>query len=466
MLVPINITGQSYKNRSKPLSKQVTQNFYSELLDDQAVKSNYVLQPFPGMTLFGTGTGVDRGMIEHNSILYKVSGTTLYSVDSNGAHTTLGTIPGTGRCILEGIGSSIVVVSQGIPYLWNGSTLATITDSDLETPNGATHLNNQMIFDGDGGRFVSSLVGDATDIPGLNYATAESNADDLLRAYAFDQLLYLFGNKTLEVWWNSGVGSPPFDRMEGAIMQIGLAAIHSVSHNDEFMYCLSDDNHVYRVKGASKEPVDSAAIHSEVSAFSQTSDAIGFCFTMEGQNFYCLTFPGENVTKLFSETTGWSDLSSGTQGKRSYANSYAYAFRKHLVADYRSGNIYEWDLENYTDNGDAIVRLRDTGSLHGGLFGKPGKRVTMNSFELIMETGVGLVTGQGQDPVILLQFSDDGGQTFSTEMPATIGKLGEFQWQVRWDCLGSFHERIMRVRISDPVFCSIHNASADLEVGI
>ena len=90
----------------------------------------------------------------------------------------------------------------------------------------------------------------------------------------------------------------------------------------------------------------------------------------------------------------------------------------------------------------------------------------MNSFELIMETGVGLVSGQGSDPLILLSFSDDGGKTWSTEMPATIGEAGEFQWQVRWDCLGSFYERILRVKISDPVFCSIHNAAADLEVGI
>ena len=83
-----------------------------------------------------------------------------------------------------------------------------------------------------------------------------------------------------------------------------------------------------------------------------------------------------------------------------------------------------------------------------------------------METGVGIVSGQGSDPVVILQISDDGGRTWGTEMREKIGKLGHFQTGVRWTALGAFYERILRVRVSDPVFLSIHSASADLEAGI
>ena len=68
MLVPINITGGSYTSRSRPLSAQVTKNFYPELQDEIANQDQYVILPYPGLTLFGTGTGVDRWMLEHKTI--------------------------------------------------------------------------------------------------------------------------------------------------------------------------------------------------------------------------------------------------------------------------------------------------------------------------------------------------------------------------------------------------------------
>lgn len=465
MLVPINITGQTHKSRSRPLSSQVTQNWYAEAPDNPSAKSPYVLMPFPGMKDFGSASGMDRGMYVHKEVLYKVTGQTLYSVSPSGAHTTLGSVPGSGRCIFSGIGSNVVLTTQGKAYQYNGSTVAEITDNDLETPNSVAHLNNQAIYDGDGGRFCTSDVGDATAINALNYATAESDADDIVRVYTHNQLLYLMGDRTIETWWNSGVGTPPFDRVEGGIFQVGLEALHSVASNDRFMYFLGDDSHVYRIDGGSiSPPITSVGIHHEIAGYATVSDAIGFCFTMEGQNFYCLILPGQNRSFLFSEQTGWSELSS--DGGRTFANSYAYCYRKHLVADRRSGSIYEWDLNTYSDAGEPIIRIRDTGPLTGEAIGVPGRRVEMNAFSLIMETGVGLLSGQGSSPTISLQVSDDGGKSWSTEMWVSVGKSGEFQQEVRWNALGSFYERTLRIKCSDPVFYCIHSASAELEAGV
>lgn len=462
--IDVNITGPTAQSRSRPLSSQLTQNFYAELVDAPGAKSRYVLHSFPGMKPFGNAVGVGRGMFEHNGVLYKVTGTTLYSVSASGAHTALGTIPGTARCIFDGIGSNVVVVTQGVPYLYNGSTVAAITDVDLETPNSATHLNNIIIYDGDGGRFCSSDVGDATSIDGANYATAESRPDDLVRVYAFNQLLFLLGQKSIEIWWNDGAGSPPFSRVEGGIISVGLGALHSVASNDQAMYWLGDDSHVYRYAGQTSERVSSTSIHHEIANLGSVSDAIGLCFNLENQDFYLLTLPVANKSWLFSESTGWTTLSSG--GGRTYIASYAYVYRRHLVEDYRNGNIYELDLNTYTDNGTEQVRIRDTAPIHGALFGAPGKRVELNRFELIMETGVGLSAGQGINPKVALSFSDDGGRTFGTEMWAEMGASGEFQHSVSWSGLGSFYERILRVMVSDPVAVSIHSASADVEVGI
>jgi hypothetical protein len=463
MNVALNITGGSYQSRSLPLSAQVTKNFYPELLDNKAVKSEYVLHSFPGLTVFCPLNGDDRGMFEAGGFLYKVQGTILYKIDQYANVTALGTIPGTGYCIFSQIITNILMVTDGRVFIYNQSGISEVTDPDLETPNSLAFLNNQIIYDGDDGRFVTSDVGDGSAINALNYATAESHPDSLVRVYVFNQTLYLFGEKSIEPWYNSGSGNPPFDRLEGGIIQTGLAAVYSVANNDQYIYHLGDDSHVYRMTGSQNKPITTIGIAHAFENYDVITDAIGFCFSMEGQNFYYLTFPTENKSWCYSENADiWFELSRGVNRYR--ATSYAFAFRKHLVAD--NQNIYQVSLDAFTDAGEPILRVRDTGPLHGGLFRAPGKELEMNRFELIMETGTGLLSGQGFDPKIMLSFSDDGGKTFSTEMWGQIGQMGQGIFKVEWSVLGSFFSRIIRVQTSDPVFYSIHSASADIEVCI
>ena len=84
--IPVNATGPSYQDRSRPLSSQVTRNFYPEV--NPSGKSQYVLKSFPGQTLFGSTTaGVDRGMHIMKEVVYRVVGETLYQVSSTGVQT-------------------------------------------------------------------------------------------------------------------------------------------------------------------------------------------------------------------------------------------------------------------------------------------------------------------------------------------------------------------------------------------
>ncbi len=464
MLVPINLTGGTYKHPSLPLSAQVTRNFWPQQIDNPSAKSSYVLESWPGLTLLGSGTGADGGQFEHNGTLYHVCGTTLYSVASDGTHTSLGTITGTGPCIFDALGSSIAIVRGGVVSVWNGTTLSTV--AGVETPNSCSHLNNQMLYDGDAGRFCVSDVGALGTINALNYATAESLADDLLRVYAFSDQVYLFGNKTIELWWNSGVGNPPFDRVQNATIKIGLKALHSVASNKDSLYFLGTDSRVYRVSGGQSLAVTDRAMARAIEEYSDASDAIGWCFTKDDQYFYQITFPTADKSFIYPEGGQWFEVSSGVTGARYIGNSYSYAHGRHLIGDYQNGNLYELSDSTYTENGSVIRRVRDTGPLHGGLMRAQGKRLEMNRFELIMETGVGIVSGQGSDPVVMLSFSDDGGRTFCTETWGTIGQLGAYRWKIEWFALGSFDSRIVRVAISDPVKVSIHSAAADIEIGI
>jgi len=465
--VPLNITGGTAQLKSRALSNQLTRNFWPRRIDEPLAKDTYILEGFPGLKLFGSTTGnADRGMLTHLAIAYQVSGENLFSFDSAGVSTSLGTIPGAERCILEGIGSNVVIVTDGKAYQWDTAVVTEITDADLETPNSVAHLNNQMLFDGDGGRFVSSDVGDATSIDALNFATAESNADDLTRIYVHAQIAYMLGDVTTEPHWNSGVGKPPFDRIEQGLIPVGLGALHAVTNDDDFIYWLTEDLQVVAVQGSNLTNISDQSLVRAIQSYTTTSDAIMWTLNLEGTWLLMLTFPTAQRTWVYPRGGEWFEWSNGTVGSRSLANSYMKAHGKHLIGDYTSGNVYELDFDTFTDNGDPIIRTRDTAPIHGGLIGSPGKTIEVNRFELIMETGIGLLAGQGSDPIVMISMSDDDGATFGTEMWIQAGKLGKRQTIVELHGLGTFTSLVIRLKVSDPVYWSFHSAVVDIEVGI
>lgn len=468
MEIEVNLAGGTYQHRSRPLSAQVTRNFWPQVQDGAGI-SQYILETFPGLTLFSAGSGADRGMFEHKGVPYKVTGTTLASISSAGTRTTLGTIPGSSRCVFDAISDTIIIVSDGVAYTWDGATLTTGTDVDFETPQTVTVLNGQAIYDGDGARFGVSDAGAPLTINGLNYATAEGVADNLIRPYAFNQIVYMMCEKHIEGWWNSGSGNPPFDRLEGGLYQIGLAARYSVAHNKNFMYFLGSDRNVYRISsGAPETGFTPRPLIREFSNFDTVSDAIAWCMNYQGQEFFVLKFPIENRTFIYPEGGEWFELSSSTYDSgptagRYKGNSCVYCYGKLLVAD-EDGNVLELDEDTYTDNGDTIRRVRDSAPLHGALVGAPGRALTLTHLKILMETGVG---GVGTNPQIMVQFSTDGGRTFGTEIRGDVGEVGDYETPVEWFGLNEVGDSIIiRVVTSGAFYFSIHSAVAEIEVGM
>ena len=119
---------------------------------------------------------------------------------------------------------------------------------------------------------------------------------------------------------------------------------------------------------------------------------------------------------------------------------------KNIVGDWENGNLYVLDLDTYTDNGDLIVSRR-TGAFVSAR--------TYNMLQVDFETGVGNTVSPGDDPVALLEWSDDGGHTWSNAHSAKLGQVGEYQLRVRWRRLGTPRRfglsRVFRVTVTDPV---------------
>jgi hypothetical protein len=82
-----------------------------------------------------------------------------------------------------------------------------------------------------------------------------------------------------------------------------------------------------------------------------------------------------------------------------------------------------------------------------------------------MEAGVGLVLGQGEDPQLMLQWSNDYGHTFGNFHYATIGKIGQYGARAKFNRLGRGRNRVWRITMSDPVKFVVLGATLDVETG-
>jgi hypothetical protein len=72
---------------------------------------------------------------------------------------------------------------------------------------------------------------------------------------------------------------------------------------------------------------------------------------------------------------------------------------------------------------------------------------------------------QGQNPVLMMRYSDDSGHSWCSERSDSIGKIGETKKRVIFRRLGSSRNRVYEIKVSDPVKVTILGAELDVEEG-
>ncbi|MBU8921791.1 MAG: packaged DNA stabilization protein gp10 [Bacteroidales bacterium] len=399
--VEIPLIGPSYTNREKPLSAQVAKNLWPEI--NPEARNQVALHNVAGTKTFATLEGVDRGMHDFNNLLYVINGQTLYSVDAEGVNYALGTIAGSGRCVMANDSYQLIITTGATPYKYTvAGGVEAITDPDLVNPTTVAYLNNQFIFDqnnGVWGEFVTSSVDPAFSVDALDFAQAESHPDDITAIVAFRQLVYFFGSKSVEPWQNTGKGNPPFARVNSGVQPYGLAGLHGITKTDEFMYFLDTKRIPRRSNGLNFLNIGNPALGVEFAKYSKIDDVIAFDFVQDNQQFVAFTFPAANRTWVFHEPSGsWFQLTNGIGNDRHRASSMIHMYGLNYCADHTNGLLYEYSLDIYSDNGEPIIKQRDTAVIHGGLFGVPGKKLFFDEVEFIIVAGQTEVAGTGLGP--------------------------------------------------------------------
>jgi hypothetical protein len=295
------------------------------------------------------------------------------------------------------------------------------------------------------------------------YFNAEGGPDNTEAVKSDHRDIFMLGESTTEVWYNSG-DTVPFDRKPGATQEVGIGARHSVVQLDNTLFFLTDDYQVVRLEGYNPKVISTRSIEYQIAQYSKRDDATGMGMTIEGNAFYVLTFPTASETWCYNAaSTFWHKLASypSPYDNRWRGNCYAAFDDKHIVGDYKNGKLYELDFETFTDNSEIIRRVRTPSAIDDD-----GKNLFHHRLEIFFESGVGIVSGQGSDPMAMLQYSNDGGHTWSSELWRSAGKIGKYEWRAVWNRLGASRHRNYRLIVTDPVKWVITNTNLEVSPGV
>jgi len=427
----------------------------------------------PGITLFSDFSAADtevRGICVMGDYLYAVCGDTLYQVAENGtnesATTTLDT--SSGHVFMATNGTQVMITDGTYGYYVTSSgstpTLTKITDTDFPTPSSLAHIDSYFVVTKkDTGEFYLSSLNDASTWDALDYATAEGDPDELVACVNNHRELWLLGTDTSEIWYNSGDADFPFDRSVATHINVGCEAAASVALLDNSFYMFAHDRTVRRADGYNLVLASPPALNVKFKEYSTVSDAIGGGFQQGGNSFYVLTFPTEEKTWVLNVTTGlWHQWATGITQLRYRGNCFADFAAKTIVGDKSNGKLYYLDSTKYDDDGTTIKWTR-TGPQ---IFSDNRNRLFFRDFEIEFKAGIGLSTGLATGPQAMLEWSDDGGRTWSNEHWTSIGAIGEYGVRSKWRRLGQARNRIFRVSGTDPVEIVIVGAYSRFSKGI
>jgi hypothetical protein len=471
------ILGSSYVARSINAADSRMVNLFPEIVPE-AGKEPAFLQRCPGLRPLATSDNQNsiRGMQVFGGFLYFVSGDSLYRIAGFGFPiiiSLLGKVNGSGPVSMADNGTQLFVACNPDAFIYNASTgvFAQITDVDFPGAVTVGYLDGYFVFnEPNSQRFWVTSLNDGTAIDPLDFASAEGNPDNVVSLMIDHREVWLFGNNTIEVWYNAGLADFPLARIDGAFMETGCLAPYSVAKLDNSVFWLGSDARgngiVYRNNGYNAQRVSTHAVEWQIQQYNVLNDAIGYSYQQDGHSFYVLTFPTANATWVFDVSTGaWHERASwnGKNYERHRSNCQANFENKVIVGDYENGRLYElspnWYQDDFANLAKPIRWLRSWRALSTGQNNL--KRTAHHALQIDIEAGAGLRSGQGSDPQIMLRWSDDGGHTWSNEHWASMGKIGEYGKRVIWRRLGmttKLRDRVYEISGSDPVKIAIMGA--------
>lgn len=416
-----------------------------------------------GLETFATaGTGPIRGVYQKSGLFggdaLVLSAQTLYRVSDSAVVTAAtGSIPGTGRVSIaagpnsDGDSEARIANGDGV-YLFDGTTVAAEDFPDDAGVTGLDYIRGFWIaIRADTQQLYSRVPGDVAWDP-ITFTSAEYEPDQAVAVTHLGDTLLVFGETTVEPFALTGTAANPIEPFGGSAQDVGTRNRDTVVRFADAVFAVGDDCAVYKFTPQRKVISDNGI--SERIRKTAASDLRAWGFVQDQHAFYVLTLSDE--TWVYDDSNpGWARWNS---------NGYNF-FRGHLGTDVTgrvlaadalpaSGQLWRLNPEKLTDAGDEVERIVT------GFLELKGGQLLCNNVTINCAVGYGLQTGQGLDPRVGMRYSDDGGRTWTEWLWRSLGAVGQYDTEVRWNGLATIRApgRHFQWKVTDPVHVRISDA--------
>jgi hypothetical protein len=429
--------------------------------------SNGFLRPGDGLVANGTGPGIDRGGVNWNGTCYRVMGTKLVTVASNGAVTVLGDVGGPVNTLVTFDYSfdRLAIASGGRLYYWNG-TLTQVTDPDLGVVLDVVWVDGYFMTT-DGEFLVVTELTDPTQVNPLKYGSSEVDPDPVVALLKLRNEVYALNRNTIEVFDNVGGDFFPFQRIDSAQIQKGVIGT--------FACCVYLETVAFLGSGRNEQPGIYLGANAQAQKIStQEIDQILLGYTevqlatvkLEARNdkshqHLYVHLPDRTIVydAAASEALGeqvWFTLTTSQVGFSQYrARNLVWAYDKWLVGDPQSSTV-GYMVQDIGSHWGQIVRW-EFGTL---IAYNEGNGAIFNELELVALTGR---VALGIDPIISTSYSVDG-LAWSQDRPIRVGTTGSTKKRLAWFQQGHMlNWRIQRFRGDTQAHLSFARLEAQIE---
>ena len=206
--------------------------------------------------------------------------------------------------------------------------------------------------------FLASNLEDATAWNPLSRATISVFVDNVLSMIVDHRNVILFGIKKTAIYYDSGNFPFPFDLVPGGFIEQGIGAPDSPVSLDNSVFWIGGDERgagiAWRANGYTPVRISTHAVEFAWQSYATIADAVGYSYQDQGHSFWVVYFPTANKTWVYDAATNlWHERGFWNEATGTYSahlsQNHIFAFGKHLVGDWNSGNIYEMSIDYLSD---------------------------------------------------------------------------------------------------------------------
>ncbi len=383
-------------------------------------------------------------MTEHEGAIYYVNNNALYMFDGFQSTVVGGVhIPDGENAKLISARAWLCIVSGGGIQFYKDGVATTVDTGAIDVVRDATAIDGYVIIAGEGNGLVDVLASaraDTLDINGIEFlhednASAEKNNDRIVGVITDHNLVWAFGDKTVEVFYNAAGDAFPLAPNAGLFLERGCKSRDVIAKEDNSVFWVGEDSVVYRSSGESPQVISNRDIEDSL----ESSDIVrAYILKDRGHKFYIISRRGD-TSICYDMTTGlWSERSIGINHDP-YPVIGSVELNGHIYVGTETGHVCRLDRDTYDIHGEPMVAEAVSTPIvtDGSVF-------TVSRIHLNVDSGSVETT---EEPRVMLQTSKDG-RTWGAEKWRDLKILGDYFTRAVWNGLGSFRRFQVRLRIT------------------